>query len=118
LKDRFGLLDRRLFVVDVDPRAARTGVDLDAALLEEAADAADQALAATRDHRLGTELGADPRQQLLQRFSPVGLHLRVGRDGGVGVGAGALDRVGGGQRLGHTWTTPMFSTRTPGTISL
>jgi len=30
----------------------------------------------------------------------------------------ARDRVGGHQRFAHTWTTPMFSTRIPGTISL
>src|SRR6202012_1984293 len=66
-KNRFGLLDRRLLVVDVDPRATRARVDLDAALLEEAADAADQSLAAARDHRVGAEVGADPRQQHLDR---------------------------------------------------
>ena len=44
----------------------RAGLDLEAALAEEAADAADDALALARDHRVGAEVLPDRREDLLE----------------------------------------------------
>src|SRR5262249_37699114 len=46
---------------------ARARLDLHELLGEEAGDAAAQALAAPRDHGVGTELGTDAREDLLER---------------------------------------------------
>ena len=78
-------------------RVGRTGqgLDLDHGLLEEAGDAALEALAAAYDDGIGAELVA---------------HLREG----VGQAAGA-EGLGG---CAHADTTPMVSTLMPGAISL
>src|SRR4051812_21048820 len=73
-------------------RSGGVRLDLDRLLAEEAADAADDPLALTRDHGAVAELGADPGQELLERGAAVG--------------------------MGHAVTTPVVSTRIPGTISL
>ena len=78
-------------------RSAGLGLDLDHGPLEEAGDAALEALAAADDHGVGAELVA---------------HLREG----VGQAAGA-EGLGGGDGA-HADTTPMVSTLMPGAISL
>src|SRR5438270_2858614 len=70
----------------------RTRFDLDGLAAEEAADAADDALALPGDDGAVAELGADLRQELLERGAAIG--------------------------TGHAVTTPVVSTRIPGTISL
>ena len=66
---------------------------------ELGADAALQTLALAHDHRVGTELLADLRQQLVEIAAAIGPRLVIGH--------GA-----------HASTTPIVSTRIPGTISL
>ena len=82
--------------------AARAGLDLDAALAEEAAEAADDTLALAGDDGVGAEFLADLREQLLERGAA--------EDAGLGI----LGHVG----FVHAVTIPVVSTRTPGTISL
>src|SRR5690606_20844658 len=76
-------------------RLARARLDLDLAPGEEPADAAAGGLAATDDHGVLAELGADPGNDLLQGAAAVGVGL-----------------------LGHAFTTPTVSTLTPGAVSL
>ena len=52
-------------------RGGHLHLDLDAALAEEAAEAADDALALFRDDGLGAELAEDLRQELLERAATV-----------------------------------------------
>src|SRR5205823_833649 len=78
---------------------ARSGglrLNLDAALAEEAADAADDSLAVAHDDRVVTELFADLREQRLER----------------------LAAIGAGRRVAHRLTDPAVSTFTPGAISV
>ena len=77
-------------------------------LLEEAADAARQALALAEDDGVGAELLADLRQQLLEAAAAEGLDAGLGASGAVAAGTVALMRR----------RTPMVSTRMPGAISL
>src|SRR5581483_11238439 len=55
----------------------RARLHLEDLLAEEAADPTDDAVALTRDHRVGTELLGDPGQQLLERLAAVGLRVGV-----------------------------------------
>src|SRR5438552_2591868 len=58
-------------VVDVDARLGRLGVDLNALLGEESADAAGQTLALAQDDRVGAQLLTDLRDQILELASPI-----------------------------------------------
>ena len=101
--------DGLVLVVDVDALRSRLGVDLDALLGEEAADAAHQALALAQDDRVGAELGADLGDQILELAAAVGAHAAK-------VTVVAI-RVGLGEGA-HALTTPMVSTLMPGATSL
>src|SRR5262249_24252748 len=62
-------VDRLVLVIDIDLRHVRRsglGVDLDALLGEETSHAAHQALALAKDDRVGTELGTDLGDEILE----------------------------------------------------
>src|SRR5262249_31545961 len=82
-----------------DDGLARADVDLDAALPEEAADPADDALALAHDDGVDTHFVDDLRQHVLEGRAAVAADL-------------------GFLRCVHAVTIPVVSTRMPGAISL
>jgi hypothetical protein len=90
---------RGALVVAIHPGPAAPRDDLHTRALEEPADAAAETLALAHDDRIGTELLADLRQQLVEIGAAIGPRL-VLRHGA------------------HASTTPIVSTRIPGAISL
>jgi hypothetical protein len=107
-----------VIVIDVDP-LGDGGLDLDAALREEPADAAHHPLPLAHDDRVGPELGTDLGHELLEPAPPVDAHP-AGRWIEVLVGLGEAGGEGnlGSQELGHALITPIVSTLMPGAISL